>query len=187
MATPEETNAAMRVIEQLQRRYTDGELGLPPGADWVDTAFAYLDHAGVYDDVARATEILDGYQVLVLPPPPEEQAPPAPEPPSFREAMDLPEWWAAFRAFAATEYATENPDFLDAVRYQTMDPRAIYDTFVASNAPQMINIASTNRVALDRAFSGEDAPGHDVFGPAVEEVVGLVQADTWPRFLRSGG
>lgn len=177
MATPEQANAAMAIITKLQASYTSGDIGLPPGADWVDTAFAYLDHAGVYDDEAQVREILDGYGILAPPPPP---------PPSFQEAMDIPEWWAGFRAFTEGEYSSENPDFIDAVRFQTQEPRAIYDTFVTAGADRQVNISAGVRSAIDQAFAGDAAPGYDVFSAATAEIARMCSGDTWRRFLAAG-
>ena len=188
MPSPEESNAAMALISKFQADYAAGGVGLPPGADWVDTAFAYMEHAGVYDDEAQARELLQGYGVLLEgdPPPPAEEADdaaPPPEAPSFDEAMDLPEWWAAFRAFTETEYSSENPDFLDAVRYQSMDPQAIADTFIGDAAPRQVNISAADAQGI--ADSLAQGGAYDAFDGAVETVQGLLRKDTYPRFLKA--
>ena len=181
MPTPEESNAAMRIIEKFQGEYEGGGVGLPPGADWVETAFAYMEHAGIYDDEAGARDLLAGYGVLV------EAPPPPPPPPTFLEAMDIPDWWDSFRAFAATEFSTENPDFLDAVRFQTLDPQAIYDTYVKADAASQVNISDPKRRDLDAAFAGDDAPGYDVFDAATAEIRKMTSNDSWRRFLATQG
>jgi hypothetical protein len=164
----------MAIIAKLQQDYEQGNPGIPPGSEWVDTAFSYMDHAGIYDDEAQVRELLDGYQILVPPPPP---------PPSFAEAMDLPEWWESFKAFTPTEYSGENPDFLDAVRYQSMEPRAIYEMFVADGSERQVNIGSGTRAAIDEAFADGGEPGYDAFAAAMEEVKRMASGDTWRRFL----
>ena len=178
MPSPEESNAAMALISKFQSEYEAGQVGLPAGADWVDSAFAYLEHAGVYDDEAQAREILQGYGVLVEPDPP---APPAP---SFDEAIDLPEWWAAFRAFTETEFSSEGPDFIDAVRYQSMEPQAICETFIGDAAPRQVNISAADAKAITDAFA-EGGAGYEAFDGAVETVRGLLRRDTWGRFLKA--
>jgi hypothetical protein len=190
MPSPEESNAAMRIIEKFRGEYDAGGVGLPPGQDWVDTAFAYLEHAGVYDDEAQAKELLQGYGVLVEgdPPPPADDEPDgqAPEAPEFLEAMDLPEWWEAFRAFTQSEFSSEGPEFLDAVRYQTMEPQAICDDFVAPGSPHEVNISASQRAEIAAALADGTA-GYEVFDAATDEVRRLLKNDTWQRFLKADG
>lgn len=176
MPTPEETNSAMAIIARLQQAYTDGGVGLPPGGDWVDSAFAYLEHGAIYDDYDAARAHLEGYGILV------EAPPPPPPPPTLREALDLPEWWDGFRAFAETEFSTENPDFLTAVYTQSMATRDIYDTFVKATAERQVNIPGAMRVPIDEAFAAGD-PGHDVFDAAFTEILRMASSDSWRRYL----
>jgi hypothetical protein len=180
MPTAEESNAAMATISHLQAAYAAGEVGLPPGADWVESALAYLEHGGVYTG-AEATELLTGYGILSqgeAPPPP----PPA-EPPSFWDAADHPQWWEDFKAHVATEFSSENPDFVDAVRFESMDPQAIYDTFVQVGSAREVNISGALRTPIDTAFEGDEAPGYDIFAAASKEIFAVMQKDSWPRFL----
>jgi hypothetical protein len=141
----------------------------------VDSAYAYIEHGDVWtEDEIR--QLLDGYGILVPPPPP---------PPSFDEAMDIPDWWEGFKAFVATEYSSENPDFIDAVRYQDPDPQTIFDTFVADGSERQVNISSSQRNEIAGAFADGATPGHDVFAGAYDEVVGLCRRDSWARYLAS--
>lgn len=177
MPTAEESNAAMAIIAKLQAEHASGQGGLPAGADWVDSAFAYMEHAAEYEDEARVRELLQGYGLL------EEAPPPAPPPPSLTEALDLPDWWAGFRAFTETEFSTENPDFVDAVRYQSLTPREIYDTYVKEGAEKQVNISAAQRTAIDGAFADDGQPGHDVLEGAQAEIIRLMSGDSWRRYL----
>lgn len=178
MRTPEESNAAMRIIEKLQHAYATGEPGLPPGADWVDSAFAYIDHNGVYDDEGQITQLLEGYGILVPPPPP---------PPSFDEMIDLPEWWEGVKAFVAGEFSSENPDFIDAVRSQSMSAPDIYATFVKDDAARQVNISAAQRREIDAAFADGADGGYDVLHGAYGEIIALCRRDSYPRYLASQG
>ena len=173
MPSPEEAQSAMAVLSKLQHDYENGEIGLPPGAEWVDTAMAYLEHAGTYGDEAAVRAILDGYQILMPPPPP---------PPTFREAMDIPDWWQGFVQFSQTEHNEENPGFIDALR-SGWDPRQIFDTYVQ---PEVINLPGAVRGALVAAFADPAAtPDISVFDAAKEEIIRLCAADSWKRYLAS--
>src|SRR5205823_1976515 len=115
------------------------------------------------------------YQIL------QEMPPPPPPPPSFQEAMDLPEWWDSFKAFCGTEYSTENPDFLDAVR-NGEDPQTVFDTYVRAGSQREVNISSATRGAVTAAFEGGTADGN-VFNTAYAEIVKMSSGDSWRRFL----
>jgi len=193
--TPEQAQHLQGYLADLQRQYAAGENGLPDGQEWVDWALQYLEqeeaqNPAVYDSREAVTAALEQWQLLRPPPPPpsyEDVVPAAPPPPSLREAMDMPEWWAAFHQFTVSEFSSENPTFVDVVRYRTLSPRAIYDGYVASDSPNTVNLASDVKAPIDQAFGNGGEPGYEVYGTAYEAVVTMMSSDTWRRFLAQDG
>jgi len=184
--TPEQAQHLQRYLLDLQQEYTNGGRGLPPGAEWVDWAVKYVEqeegnNPAVYDTKEAVVAALEQWQVL------QDAPPPPPAPPTLREAMDLPEWWAAFHQFTVSEFSSENPTFVDVVRYKSLSPQAIYESYVSDTAPNMVNLASDVKAPIDQAFANGGQPGYEVYGAAYEAVITMMSSDTWRRFLAQDG
>lgn len=97
------------------------------------------------------------------------------------------------------EFSDENLAFVEAVdAWKSAGGRAkdIYDRFVAEGSPKQVNIPDTQRGPITRAFTTAGAPSsqffdddvpEDIFDAARTEIWGLMQSDSFMRFLNQLG
>ncbi|XP_043939188.1 regulator of G-protein signaling 3-like [Protopterus annectens] len=98
---------------------------------------------------------------------------------------------AAFKAFLETEFSDENLEFwLACEEYKNSKPGMnlleeackIYNKFVAIQSPREINLDSRTR---EITSSNMSSPTHTCFDLAQKRIYGLMEKDSYPRFLRS--
>jgi hypothetical protein len=113
-----------------------------------------------------------------------------PRPDSLEKLRQERRWLEVFYVFLDSELAAENMEFLEAVdELRTRQPdavraRAIYDQFVESNAPKVVNVDSPTRTEADTAFRDGAPDRADVFQACYDEIVKLLQDDKWRPFAR---
>ncbi|XP_015277904.1 PREDICTED: regulator of G-protein signaling 5-like [Gekko japonicus] len=97
----------------------------------------------------------------------------------------------AFRAFLESEFSEENLDFWMACEdYRKLrscdklqdNARKIYDQYVTIQAPKEINLDSQTRDVTNRNIL---LPTRSCFEQAQRRIFGLMEKDSYPRFLRS--
>lgn len=97
----------------------------------------------------------------------------------------------AFLAFLRTEFSEENLEFwLACEEFKRMKveskrlarARKIYSQFIANHAPKEVNLDCLTRDATEAGLPGA-APG--AFEPAQKRIYGLMERDSYPRFLLS--
>ncbi|XP_067876892.1 regulator of G-protein signaling 8-like isoform X2 [Heterodontus francisci] len=98
---------------------------------------------------------------------------------------------AAFRAFLRSEFSEENIDFwLACEEYKntkigsklTLKAQKIYDEFVKVQAPKEVNLDSHSRESVHNNVT---KPSRSCFEPAQKRIYGLMEKDSFPRFLKS--
>ncbi|KAL5012658.1 hypothetical protein ScPMuIL_011209 [Solemya velum] len=95
-----------------------------------------------------------------------------------------------FRGFLRSEFSEENIEFWIAcedlktckANKVTAKAHKIYSDFVAVQAPKEINLDSKTRI---QAISSLVNPSRDVFDKAQKRIQGLMEKDSYPRFLQS--
>lgn len=115
----------------------------------------------------------------------------AANPPQLRDAILRPDYQTALAEFCKTIFTEENVNFCVAVCEfrNTRDPRAkqalsrrIASEFISYSGKSVVNISSTSRKRIDDIInSGVPLPGH-VFDTAYDEVLALIEQDSWPKF-----
>lgn len=100
-----------------------------------------------------------------------------------------------FRAFAATEFSTENPDFLRAAHgFEKLGSgaarrqfAALYEEFWGAEARRPVNIPSLLSKELEGLYSqlatATPQQLQAALDKATNEILGLVDKDSWQRFL----
>lgn len=125
----------------------------------------------------------------VGPPPPPTATPPV----TLEAAIANPYWLGKLRQFAATEFSTENINFLAAVASYKLKPSwqkfdNIIDQYIADNAETLVNLPGADDVRppllqIRQTDIGErGAENRNVFDGAYAEIMALVKSDTYPRF-----
>lgn len=100
----------------------------------------------------------------------------------------------AFRAFLLQEYSAENIEFwLACQRFKSQKIRKsedrkvaaleIYEKYLADGAPNEVNLPSESKERLVEAL-GREVDAH-LFDIVQQEILNLMQSDTFPRFLKS--
>ncbi|GCB75201.1 regulator of G-protein signaling 4-like [Scyliorhinus torazame] len=98
---------------------------------------------------------------------------------------------AAFRAFLRSEFSEENIDFwVTCEEYKNakagsklpLKAQKIYDEFVKVQAPKEVNLDSRSRERVHRNMA---RPSPSCFDPAQKRIHGLMETDSFPRFLKS--
>ncbi|XP_069491161.1 regulator of G-protein signaling 3-like [Ambystoma mexicanum] len=98
---------------------------------------------------------------------------------------------AAFRGFLQTEFSEENLDFWTACEdYKKSKPNAklqgkarkIFDQYIAIQAPKEVNLDSNTREITNNNIL---LPTRTCFDLAQKRIYGLMEKDSYPRFLRS--
>ncbi|XP_078422503.1 regulator of G-protein signaling 5-like [Cetorhinus maximus] len=97
----------------------------------------------------------------------------------------------AFKGFLRTEFSDENIEFWQACEdYRktksnsklTSKAKKIFEEFIATHAPREVNLDShTREVTSTNILS----PTHSTFDLAQKRIFGLMEKDSYPRFLRS--
>ncbi|XP_078073408.1 regulator of G-protein signaling 3-like isoform X2 [Mustelus asterias] len=97
----------------------------------------------------------------------------------------------AFKGFLRTEFSDENIEFWQACEdYRktksnsklTAKARKIFEEFIATQAPREVNLDShTKEVTSNNILS----PSRSTFDLAQKRIFGLMEKDSYPRFLRS--
>ncbi|KAK9523346.1 hypothetical protein VZT92_019742 [Zoarces viviparus] len=99
---------------------------------------------------------------------------------------------AVFRHFLRSEFSEENLDFWLAVeRFKRTHPLSkmatraaeIYDEFISTNASRQVNVDSSVRESTNQSLCV--GVNHTTFQLAQDEILGLMESDSYPRFLRS--
>ncbi|XP_076343564.1 uncharacterized protein LOC143243788 isoform X2 [Tachypleus tridentatus] len=109
---------------------------------------------------------------------------------SFQELMSSKYGLALFRAFLSREFSEENIEFWLAceefkksrVGKLSSKARKIYNDFIAVQAPREVNLDSTTRNTI---FNNLSSPDHHSFDQAQKRIQGLMERDTYLRFLQS--
>jgi Regulator of G protein signaling domain len=111
-------------------------------------------------------------------------------------------WEAMLHRFAVSEYSPENLDFLRAVgvyQYETNLDRAqqIFAYFIGNGAAAQINLGAATKASLVRKFGAGGTyvaaagingqgiavrPSPSLFDGAKQDILNMVEADTWRRF-----
>ncbi|XP_041033292.1 regulator of G-protein signaling 4-like isoform X1 [Carcharodon carcharias] len=98
---------------------------------------------------------------------------------------------AAFRSFLRSEFSEENIDFwLACEEYKntktssklTLKAQKIYDEFVRVQAPKEVNLDSHSRESVHTNMTN---PSLSCFDPAQKRIYGIMEKDSFPRFLKS--
>ncbi|XP_062978432.1 regulator of G-protein signaling 19-like [Elgaria multicarinata webbii] len=98
---------------------------------------------------------------------------------------------SAFRSFLESEFSEENLDFwLACEEYRKLrgcdklqdNARKIYDQYVTIQAPNEVNLDSQTRDVTNRNIL---LPTRSCFEQAQRRIFGLMEKDSYPRFLRS--
>ncbi|XP_066472304.1 regulator of G-protein signaling 2-like isoform X2 [Tiliqua scincoides] len=98
---------------------------------------------------------------------------------------------AAFRSFLESEFSEENLDFWMACEeYRKLrgcdklqdNARKIYDQYITIQAPKEVNLDSQTRDITNRNIL---LPTRSCFEQAQRRIFGLMEKDSYPRFLRS--
>ncbi|XP_074525834.1 regulator of G-protein signaling 3-like isoform X2 [Halichoeres trimaculatus] len=99
---------------------------------------------------------------------------------------------AVFRHFLRSEFSEENLDFWLAVeKFKRTRPPSkmairaskIYDEFISTKAARQVNVDSSVRESTDQTLRLGVNP--DCFQLAQDQIFGLMETDSYPRFLRS--
>ncbi|XP_042372153.1 regulator of G-protein signaling 3-like, partial [Plectropomus leopardus] len=99
---------------------------------------------------------------------------------------------AVFRHFLRSEFSEENLDFWLAVeRFKRTRPLSkmaaraakIYDEFISTDAERQVNVDSSVRESTNQSLRLGVGPAS--FQLAQDQIFGLMEADCYPRFLRS--
>ncbi|XP_031735058.1 regulator of G-protein signaling 3-like isoform X1 [Anarrhichthys ocellatus] len=99
---------------------------------------------------------------------------------------------AVFRHFLRSEFSEENLDFWLAVeRFKRTHPLSkmaaraaeIYDEFISTNASRQVNVDSSVRESTNQSL--RVGVNHTTFQLAQDQILGLMESDSYPRFLRS--
>ncbi|XP_073321919.1 regulator of G-protein signaling 3-like [Pagrus major] len=99
---------------------------------------------------------------------------------------------AVFRHFLRSEFSEENLDFWLAVeRFKRTHPLSkmaaravkIYEEFISTNAARQVNVDSSVRESTNQSLSLGINPAS--FQLAQDQIFGLMETDSYPRFLRS--
>ncbi|XP_061749988.1 regulator of G-protein signaling 3-like isoform X2 [Nerophis ophidion] len=99
---------------------------------------------------------------------------------------------AVFRHFLKSEFSEENLDFWSAVeRFKETGPFSkmaataakVYEEFVSPGAPRQVNVDSEVRESTQQSLRLGVHPAS--FQQAQDQVFGLMEADSYPRFLKS--
>ncbi|XP_076308015.1 regulator of G-protein signaling 2-like isoform X2 [Tachypleus tridentatus] len=109
---------------------------------------------------------------------------------SFQKLVASKYGLALFRAFLSKEFSEENMEFWLACeefkksRINKPSSKAwkIYNDFIAVQAPREVNIDSTTRNTI---FNNLSNPDHHSFDLAQKRIQGLMERDTYLRFLPS--
>ncbi|KAM9360742.1 regulator of G-protein signaling 3-like [Symphorus nematophorus] len=99
---------------------------------------------------------------------------------------------AVFRHFLRSEFSEENLDFWLAVeRFKRTRPLSkmatraakIYDEFISTDAARQVNVDSSVRESTNQSLCLGVSPAS--FQLAQDQIFGLMESDSYPRFLRS--
>ncbi|XP_022239303.1 regulator of G-protein signaling loco-like isoform X2 [Limulus polyphemus] len=109
---------------------------------------------------------------------------------SFQELMSSKYGQALFRAFLSREFSEENIEFWLAcedfkksrINKLLSKARKIYNDYIAVQAPREVNLDSTTRNTI---FNNLSNPDHHLFDQAQKRIQGLMERDTYLRFLQS--
>ncbi|XP_067829227.1 regulator of G-protein signaling 4-like isoform X1 [Heptranchias perlo] len=110
---------------------------------------------------------------------------------SLDKLLDHKRGVTAFRAFLRSEFSEENIDFwLACEEYRntkagpklTLKAQKIYNEFVAVQAPKEVNLDSHSRESVLQNMTN---PSLSCFDPAQKRIYGLMEKDSFPRFLKS--
>lgn len=147
---------------------------------------------------AAAVALLTGQQEA--PPPTRERKGAGPPPPptatppvALEAAIANPYWLGKLREFAATEFSTENINFLAAVASYKLKPSwpkfdNIIDQYIADDAETPVNLPGAEEMRppllqiRQTAIGGRGAENRNVFDGAYAEIMALVKSDTYRRF-----
>ncbi|XP_067830001.1 regulator of G-protein signaling 8-like isoform X2 [Heptranchias perlo] len=97
----------------------------------------------------------------------------------------------AFKGFLRTEFSDENIEFWQACEaYRrtkstsklTSKAKKIFEEFIATHAPREVNLDSHTR---EMTSSNILSPTRSTFDLAQKRIYGLMEKDSYPRFLRS--
>ncbi|XP_039979119.1 regulator of G-protein signaling 3-like isoform X4 [Xiphias gladius] len=103
-----------------------------------------------------------------------------------------PDGLTVFRHFLRSEFSEENLDFWLAVeRFKRIRPLSkmaaraakIYDEFISTNAARQVNVDSSVRELTNQSLRLGVNPAS--FQLAQDQIFGLMETDSYPRFLRS--
>lgn len=128
----------------------------------------------------------------------------------LEDVLTQPDLKHVFAEYLASEFSMENLLFLDAVqRYKDDFDEAeqgtareiavracdIFDTFLREKSMLEVNVSSSQRrsvrealtpyFSLDDITTLETPPKYELFNACEEEILNLLRADSFPRFLRS--
>ncbi|XP_076347610.1 uncharacterized protein LOC143245305 [Tachypleus tridentatus] len=109
---------------------------------------------------------------------------------SFQELMSNKYGQMFFRAFLSKEFSEENIEFWLAcedykqsrVNKLPSKARKIYHDYIAVQAPKEVNLDSTTKNTIFNSLSN---PDHHSFDQAQKRIQGLMERDTYLRFLQS--
>lgn len=109
---------------------------------------------------------------------------------SFQELMSSKYGQALFKAFLSREFSEENIEFwLACEDFKKSRPnklptkaRRIYNDFVATQAPKEVNLDVTLRSTIMNSL---ETPDHHSFDQAQRRIQGLMEQDSYLRFLQS--
>ena len=96
------------------------------------------------------------------------------------EAVLKAPYLADFKAFVQKEHSEENLNFL--LEAPTGDKKKIYDTYVASSAPHVVNLPASIKTVLDGQAAKKEFAKMN-FATAVSNIKKMVASDTMMRFL----
>jgi uncharacterized membrane protein len=119
---------------------------------------------------------------------------------SFLHLLQSESGFSIFQEFLKSELSVENILFwrdVQKFKEMTIEPEAIYETYIPYKAPLCINISASVRKDLELCFEG--SPEHqsllagvshadlDVFDEAHEEIFNLMLKDSFMRFMKTPG
>jgi hypothetical protein len=113
-------------------------------------------------------------------------------PPPLRKAIFELDYQRALAEFCRTIFSEENVNFCIAVsqfrgvrdaRVKQALSRQIAAEFISYSGKSVVNINSTTRKRCEDIMSSGVPPPAHVFDSALDEVLALIEADSWPKFV----